>query len=228
MKYFLLLLFSLPVCAQINNPPTRINNATVSGSTTLGGTLTNNGTISGGILSSTAVSGTTGFNGTLNINNNLVMVSGTTVDFTATSGSSGTTTYNGLWRIKEGTWTPQASGTTTSSAPTYTSQSGNWLIINDWVKITGVLAWSAWTATGNIIIVNLPWTPTSANQNACSFRSDGLTLSASNYLQGLVTSGNPGRITLENYPVGGGSGTAVAVDTVVSALQFSCEYKTSL
>lgn len=182
-----------------------------------------------GIISAAQTySGLNTFSVSQTFSGNVVIASGTTVDFSNTAASSATSTYNGIWRFREGTWLPQVSGTTTSSAPTYTSQSGKWMITNDWVRISGALGWSAWTATGNMIIVNLPWTPNSSNANACSFRSDGLTLAASNYLQGLVVSGSPGRILLENYPVGGSSGTSVAVDTSVTALQFSCEYQTSL
>lgn len=183
-----------------------------------------------GIISAAQTySGLNTFSVSQTFSGNIVVTSGTTVDFSGTAASSATSTYNGLWRFREGTWLPQASGTTTSSAPTYTSQVGQWKIENDWVTIKGILAWSAWTATGNLIIVNLPYAPVSNSlAGPCTFRADGLTLTASSYLQGEVQSGSPGRIVLESYPVGGVSGTSVAVDTSVSGIWFNCEYQTAL
>lgn len=199
LKFILILVFSLSAQAQLFNPPNPI-------------------------------SGTTQLGGTLNFNANPKMSVGNGIDFSATLNSSGTTVSEILKDYEEGTWLPEISCTTTMNpgpgvSGIYTTQSGRYTKVGNNVHLDGVLAWTGVSGTGNMVIVNLPYTPDIAT--ACSFHADGLALTAANYLQGYVNNATKNAIILEQMPTGGASSTAVARDNAVSALRFQCNYRSS-
>jgi hypothetical protein len=90
---------------------------------------------------------------------NIVVVSGKGIDFSATAGTG---TSELLADYEEGTWTPVLTlNTPGDSAVTYTGQYGNYVKIGKQVTVTGFIAvatWSTGTGSGGPIITGLPYT----------------------------------------------------------------------
>jgi hypothetical protein len=84
---------------------------------------------------------------------------------------------NTLDAYEEGTFTPIIGGATTAGAGTYSTQVGRYTRIGNRVFITGTLAWSAHSGTGNMYIGGMPYVPNNAAQNrpVLSVIADGLT-----------------------------------------------------
>lgn len=78
----------------------------------------------------------------------------------------------------KGTYTPTYLGQTTAGATTYSTQEGTWVRIGRVVYVTGAVAWTAATGTGNAI-VSLPFTAASAINHTGSIRLVNVTFANS-------------------------------------------------
>lgn len=152
---------------------------------------------------------------TTNANGNLVVKTAAKgVNFTANTPAAGMTSQLLNW-YEEGTWTPTIIGTSTAGTGTYTNQVGVYTRIGRQVTVSLSLQWSAHTGTGNMRIAGLPFTP--ANINYINFAAtigsfDSITLNAGYYPAAEVLQGET-KISLLQFPTGGGGVASVAMDT---------------
>ena len=163
---------------------------------------------------------------TLNSTGNLVFPSAKGIDFSAVTGGTGTATANVLNDYEEGTFTPTVAGTTTAGVGVYGVQMGRYTKVGNLVSVQVYISWSAHTGTGNLRFSGLPFN-VSADANYYSavtfgFVSD-LALTASNILTAYASTGSA-NIDAHQYPVGGGSSTAVPMDGA-AAIIYSVTYK---
>lgn len=128
---------------------------------------------------------------------------------------SGTLSGNTLSDYEFGTWTPTVIGTSSAGSGTYLAQNGRYTKIGNVVTATAYLNWTAHTGTGNMQFSGLPFTVLNAT-NVFYGVSFGLvrnvTLTASNLMTAYAIF-NQTTIGVEQYPIGGGNATAVALDT---------------
>jgi len=111
---------------------------------------------------------------------NISVDSGYGIDFSATSGTGTSELFDDY---EEGTWTPVIAGGTTAGSNTYTVQNGYYTKIGNRVLINLDIAMSNKDAAmdGTVIITGLPFTPSTATNNAASMafgRYDNVNLSA--------------------------------------------------
>ncbi len=121
---------------------------------------------------------------------------------------------DGTHNFPTGTFNPTIIGTTTAGTGTYSIQVGIYTKVGNWVLVYIYLAWSAHTGTGNMRIEGLPFT-SSATTNvnpALAYYNSSIALTASNVMQ-IVVATNSTQISIQQYPVGGGGATNVAMDT---------------
>lgn len=151
------------------------------------------------------------------IDGNLVIGTlGKGIDFSADPSAPGMTSEL-FDDYEEGTFTPTIIGTTVAGVGTYNAQFGRYTKIGRLVSYQLYVDWSSHTGTGNMEIDGLPFT-TEATANvysSASSRLQNIALTASNVLQFLVLN-NSTRIRPGQYPVGGGTNTAVPMDTAGS------------
>jgi hypothetical protein len=122
---------------------------------------------------------------------------------------------NTLDDYEEGTFTPIISGASTAGTGTYTTQVGRYTKIGRLVTFQLRVAWTAHTGTGGVLVGGLPFTSSSVSNSQSSVTIgffDNFALTASNiataFMQASETS-----IALYQYPVGGGSVSAVGIDS---------------
>ena len=137
--------------------------------------------------------------------------SGAGITFPATQSAS--SDANTLDDYEEGTWTPVIRGETTAGTGTYTIQQGRYTKVGRLVTLEVYIFWTAHTGTGDMEISNLPFS-NAVNNNAgvCFGYVSNIALTANNILTGY-TGGGVATIVLYQYPTGGGTTTAVPVDT---------------
>jgi len=147
--------------------------------------------------------------------------SGAGITFPATQSAS--TDANTLDDYEEGTWTPTVIGSTTAGTGTYSSQLGRYTKVGRLVSLEVYLIWSAHTGTGNLQFSNLPFTVNSSVNSGVSigyFETIGLTaLNVATAFTAPTTT----NIRVFQYPTGGGSTTAVPIDTD-GAIMFGVTY----
>ena len=102
------------------------------------------------------------------------------IDFSATAGTGTSELFDDY---EEGTWTPVIAGNTVAGSNTYTVQNGYYTKIGNRVLINLDIAMSNKDAAmdGTVIITGLPFTPSTATNNAASMafgRYDNVNLSA--------------------------------------------------
>lgn len=116
-------------------------------------------------------------------NGNLIFsTSGTGIDFSATTNSSGTMTSELLSDYEEGTWTPNIIGSSTAGTASYTSRNARYTKTGRLVFIETYIQWGSGTGSGNLRISGLPFSPA----NSSTF--PGLTVAGMDNL--AWTSGN--------------------------------------
>jgi len=146
---------------------------------------------------------------------------GTGITFPATQSAS--SDANTLDDYEEGTWTPTVIGSTTAGTGTYSSQLGRYTKVGRLVSLEVYLIWSAHTGTGNLQFSNLPFTVNSSVNSGVSigyFETIGLTaLNVATAFTAPTTT----NIRVFQYPTGGGSTTAVPIDTD-GAIMFGVTY----
>jgi len=182
----------------------------------------------------TAPSGTAG--GTIAFTQSLALAQGNTLALEGATSAAGTgiafpatqlasSNANTLDDYEEGTFTPTAIGLTTGGTGTYTIQTGRYQKVGNKVSFVLNVAWSAHTGTGALEIAGLPFVSNNTANllTACSVYSSDLAVSASHTL-GAFVSTNSTQVALRQAPVGGGTGTSVAMDTAISALLISGTY----
>jgi len=120
---------------------------------------------------------------------NLVLSSGQGIDFSATSDVA-TMTSELLDDYEEGTWVVEATTTTGSGSPTYSSQLGLYVKIGSTAFIQGRLAVTWASRTGNIKISGLPFTMVGSSFCAiCVGGTSDLAVTAGQSVVGEVESG---------------------------------------
>ena len=153
------------------------------------------------------------------LTNNIVLGSGVGINFNnygSEDSNSATTVGNNLLDDYEiGSWTPTVIGTSSAGSGTYLAQNGRYTKIGNVVTATAYLNWTAHTGSGNMKFAGLPFTVLNAH-NVFYSVSFGLvrnvTLTASNLMTGYAVF-NQTTIDVEQYPIGGGNSTPVALDT---------------
>jgi hypothetical protein len=138
-----------------------------------------------------------------------------------------TAAANALDDYEEGTFTPTIIGSTTAGTGTYAAngQIGRYTKIGNRVMFSITLSWTAHTGTGNLRVASLPFTAINITNvyGITSTWCTNIALTASNVMQAVVNT-NATQIIIEQYPVGGGASTTVAMDTA-GQLIFSGQYE---
>jgi hypothetical protein len=127
---------------------------------------------------------------------------------------------NCLDDYEEGTFTPVVIGLTTAGVGTYTTQSGTYTKIGRIVFFNIFVEWSSHTGTGEIRVSGLPFLFANSPISAVTIWYRNYTLTANNFLQGYVGGipGAIGQIFFTQIPVGGGSVTAVNLDSAAGLI----------
>lgn len=130
------------------------------------------------------------------------------------------TDVNTLDDYEEGTFTPVITGGSGAGVGVYTQQSGFYTKIGNRVLFSISIAWTAHTGTGDMLITSLPFTSNATSGNVASMSfgyCDGLALTAGYVVNGYI--GNSGaRIDVVQYPSGGGTQSAVAMDVAATII----------
>jgi hypothetical protein len=152
----------------------------------------------------------------LNASGNLAAADGKGIDFSATSGTG---TSELLADYEEGTFTPLVVGTTTSGTATYATQVGRYTKIGRQVMFNIYLDYSGHTGTGNMQIIQLPYTVANVTNNfsTMSVWLNNLALTAGNFPQ-FNTNQNTTTISMYQYPTGGGALSAIPMDATASII----------
>ncbi len=154
-----------------------------------------------------------GFPATIGVGGATPAASGAGISFPATISAS--SDANTLDDYEEGTASSIViQGFSTAGTGTYSVNSCRYVKIGKLVTVSGYLNWSAHTGTGDMLIGGLPFVSenTAELHHAASFGYvSNLSLSGSNLLTGFLQP-NSSNIRLYQYPVGGGSDSAVAID----------------
>jgi hypothetical protein len=144
--------------------------------------------------------------GNIKLSGNVIPASGFGIDFAATSGTG---TSELLADYEEGTFTPTFNGSTPGTT-THSLQSGTYTKIGKVVYYNIRLAWTNTTGTGDGVIGGFPYTAQNAYHTTSILPSD-YTLTALNIMSGRIGFG--ATLDLFQTPVGGGTQSAVPVDT---------------
>lgn len=144
------------------------------------------------------------------------------INFTANTPLAGKTSQLLNW-YEEGTFTPVISGDSGAGVGTYTTQTGYYTRIGRQVTVEIVLAWTAHTGVGNILVAGLPFTCNTGSQSAATIMAYNLSLTPLYYLIGRVRA-NSTLIDVLQSPTGGGAWIPVPIDTNVDALVVTVSY----
>lgn len=112
-------------------------------------------------------------------------------------------------------FTPAVSGGTSAGAGTYSVQAGFYVKTGRQVHVQIYLNWSAHTGTGTLTITGLPFAAGAGTNRHGSVdigQAENIATTASNIISGTITDGTT-VIDINQYPIGGGSVTAVTLDT---------------
>jgi hypothetical protein len=156
-------------------------------------------------------------NVTLATGNLIIGTSGKGIDFSATAGTG---TSELFADYEEGTFTPVISGSTTAGTGTYTSQYGRYTKIGNVVNFLATVVWTAHTGTGNLLLIDLPYT-SSVNSSSVDLTPVSIISSSLTFTNQLVAfvprnSTEVQIATISN----GGARTAVAMDTAATIQVF--------
>lgn len=168
------------------------------------------------------------FPATIGVGGATPAASGAGISFPATASAS--SDANTLDDYEEGTWSSSIAiaGLSTAGTATYSTSIGHYTKVGNLVTVVGRLAWSGHTGTGDMQIHGLPFVAKNVTGIAPSVSFgfiNGVGLTASNYLTGVVGAGLS-LIELYQYPVGGGGGNPVLMDASGDII-FSTTYMTA-
>jgi len=154
------------------------------------------------------------------VDGNLVIgTAGKGIDFSVTSGGTGTVTSELFDDYEVGTFTPTVVGSTSAGTATYGGQSGRYTKIGNRVLFSISLDYSGHTGTGDMRISGLPFT---------AVGNDVVTLFAAN-LSYTGTHLQPFMVSTQiwmNQTTSGGADTYIPMDAACQ-LQLTGEYRTS-
>lgn len=159
---------------------------------------------------------TAGFRMSTNAEDTLIEGVASTSGTTTVKDDNGVNTifrpYNSDFRLDKGEFTPVVFGTVSAgAAAAYSVQKGYIRRDDDdvwgWINVT----WSGHTGTGNLRISGLPFQAITGMNFPVTIYASNLSLSASNVIAGVVSSGQS-YISLLQMPVGGGAGVNVPMD----------------
>ena len=205
----------------VSGPASSTDNAIARFDSTTGKIIQNSVVTIADTTGNVAGVGTLSLGTTLGVGGATPSASGSGITFPASMSDS--TDANTLDDYEEGTWTPTVIGSTTAGTGTYSSQLGRYTKVGRLVSLEVYLIWSAHTGTGNLQFSNLPFTVNSSDNSGVSigyFETIGLT--ALNVATAF-TAPNTTNIRVFQYPTGGGSTTAVPIDTD-GAIMFGVTY----
>jgi len=111
----------------------------------------------------------------------------------------------------ESTFTPVIEGSTTAGTGTYTTQSGSYQKIGNWVSFRILLDWTAHTGTGNFIISGLPFTAANTRPTPCTILPSNITYTG-DFIVGRIIH-NTDTIQIMNCTTAAASSN-VPIDTV--------------
>lgn len=198
----------------------------------ISGTLIYAGQLTGSAVSSSLIYANSLTASTLNVSqDNLVIgTNGKGVDFSisadSTASSGVTISSEILTDYKEGTWTPQISGSSTVGNTTYVSQVGRFTKIGRMVFLNVYVSWSGQTGTGNLLIGNLPFTVQNSDAESTNFlQYSSLTVPFSSiaFVQAVK---NTAYLKVLSISTGSANSTALALDTAATC-SFSLSYETA-
>jgi len=166
------------------------------------------------------ISGTTSINGTLNFNNNAVFVSGTGTNLTNTrspSTVSTTTVFKVLNQFAFGTWTGSIVGaTSTPTSVTYSDQVGYYIKLMDIVCVMNRITISGITGGGgNVSVSGMPYVVSNINNSG-----GGVVTAKSGWLTSgpdFVT-GDPNKHSMLMVSDGNTVGSALTIANVTSSM----------
>jgi hypothetical protein len=142
-----------------------------------------------------------------------------------------TAAANALDDYEEGTFTPNAIGTTTAGTVTYGLRNGRYTKIGNSVNFQIAIGWSAHTGTGQLRITGLPFTSINVANTfwSCSVSYSGLALPALSTNKQLTTEipSNSTGIDMVASDASGLDALAVAVDASVTYIILTGTYFTS-
>jgi hypothetical protein len=90
----------------------------------------------------------------------------------------------------EGSFTPRIEGSVSSGSGTYQAQQGRYTLINETVFFSMYIAWTLHDGTGDIRVVDLPFTAPSEAYYSVSVYADNIDSTTSAGMVGLVTPGS--------------------------------------
>lgn len=153
-----------------------------------------------------------------NVNGGVLQLS-SGITFPATQVAS--TDVNTLDDYEEGNFTPVIQGTTAAGTGTYGPRAGVYIKVGRMTYITGSVAWTAHTGTGNLRLSGLPFVAGSDGIGMLTYIT--LTVTGTPYLEIID---NQSYADVYTRPTAGGSSTTVAMDTAAT-LKFSFCYRAS-
>tara|TARA_R110000772_G_scaffold173718_1_gene285658 strand:+ start:184 stop:903 length:720 start_codon:yes stop_codon:yes gene_type:complete len=131
----------------------------------------------------------------INTSGNLVVNSGSGIDFSATSGTGTSELFDDY---EEGTWTPTVTSTS-GTITTVDDVEGFYTKIGREVTVyANAKTTNNGTGAGNLRFSGLPFTPVSTTMSATGFMGMGYNSSSGKLLRGRITGGNL-RIDVANY-----------------------------
>lgn len=136
---------------------------------------------------------------------------------------SGTTSGSPSLIYEVGTFTPTLVGQTSAGMTTYSSQEGNYTRIGNRVFIDLLVAITAATGSGNILIGALPFTVAAGRNPVCAVMVDGFTWPASGTsMNGIFNAGatTAGVIATQS----GGANQRVQIASVAGSVRMSGVY----
>jgi hypothetical protein len=126
---------------------------------------------------------------------------------------------NTLDDYEEGEWTPVIEGTTTAGTGTYSTRFAYYFKVGNIKFVTGAIAWTAHTGTGNLRIAGLPFSCGTTMPGMMTYST--LTVSGTPYLNFVD---NQTYADIRTRPSAGGSNAAVAMDTAAT-IEFTGWYR---
>lgn len=123
---------------------------------------------------------------------------------------------DGVPHLSAQSWTPVIQGTSSAGVGTYSLQTGVYNAFGNIVVATANLAWSAHTGTGDVQVSGFPFASAGASFPTIVL-VDGLTVTGQVFLQ---LTGSTGTV----YAVDSGAASALALDTAVTAFNFTLIY----
>ena len=156
---------------------------------------------------------------------NLAFASGSGIDFSATSNSSGTMSSELLDDYEEGSWTPVIKGSISAGTATYTTRGARYVKVGRLVHIYADVRWSAHNGSGGLEVHGLPYAQVGGYWGHFGFNyNSGMSYATDVHYGWANVNGDYIRYWETNSSGGSGS---LALDSVVSEVHFYGHYLTT-